>query len=263
MHEDPLNGYSQERHIRPLPWIVLFFLGYSVNLILHELSHALAAFALQVPSTLFHSYADIDDTQASLSQRAILRTAGPVFNLVFAGLSWFLYKKYRDRSFDVLLLYLSLYGISFFLGNLSSISFVGDFNGVADLVGLPVSVRYGITILALSTLSLVMYLFAKELMKWTPPDIGPWRIIAELIILPVVAGTALVLVVYQPLPANTAMAWATTSVFWIFTAIGVFVHAKRPRNDARGLSFRWLDFVLAVVVVVTVRIMAQGVPFVP
>jgi len=52
--------------------IVLFAAVYTTVGILHEVAHAAVAYALHVPATLFHLYVNIDPTQRSLYERAVI-----------------------------------------------------------------------------------------------------------------------------------------------------------------------------------------------
>ena len=63
--------------LRPL---VLFATAYTVTTIVHELAHALTAYALRVPSTLFHFAVHIDRAHGTLNQRAVIGVAGPLPN---------------------------------------------------------------------------------------------------------------------------------------------------------------------------------------
>ena len=63
--------------LRPL---VLFATAYTVTTIVHELAHALTAYALRVPSTLFHFAVHIDRAHGPLNQRAVIGVAGPLPN---------------------------------------------------------------------------------------------------------------------------------------------------------------------------------------
>ena len=61
--------------------IVLFAATYTIVGILHELTHALVAYAFRIPSRLFHIAVDLDRTQGTLNQRAVIGVAGPLFAL--------------------------------------------------------------------------------------------------------------------------------------------------------------------------------------
>src|ERR1051325_4617987 len=79
--------------LRPL---VLFAATYTVIKIVHELTHALTAYALSVPSTLFHFAVNIDRAHGTLNQRALIGVAGPLFALGAGLLSWGAYTRTRN-----------------------------------------------------------------------------------------------------------------------------------------------------------------------
>jgi hypothetical protein len=67
--------------------IVLFAATYMIVGIIHELTHALVAYAFHIPSTLFHFAANIDRTHGTLNQHTIVSVAGPLVALVIGLLS--------------------------------------------------------------------------------------------------------------------------------------------------------------------------------
>lgn len=67
--------------------IVLFAATYMTVGIIHELTHALVAYAFRIPSTLFHFAANIDRTHGTLKQHAVVSVAGPLLALIIGLLS--------------------------------------------------------------------------------------------------------------------------------------------------------------------------------
>jgi hypothetical protein len=60
--------------------IVLFAATYLVISTLHELTHALTAYVLRIPS-MFHVGVNLDRAHGTLNQRAVIGVAGPLFAL--------------------------------------------------------------------------------------------------------------------------------------------------------------------------------------
>jgi hypothetical protein len=110
--------------LRPL---VLFAAAYTVMTIVHELAHALTAYALRVPFTLFHFAVNIDRAHGTLNQHAIIGVAGPLVALGIGLLSWGAYTRSQNSRLGLPLLYLVMFGVGTFFGNLISTAFVGDF----------------------------------------------------------------------------------------------------------------------------------------
>src|SRR6185503_6445936 len=129
--------------LRPIAW---FAAASMWTTIVHEFAHAYAAFGLGVRSTLLNYSAELDLThaQATSNLLALIRVAGPTVCLVGGVFSWFALKRARGSAFELPLIYLSVFGIGTFFGNLMSTSFVGDFSGVAVALHLPMAVRYGL-----------------------------------------------------------------------------------------------------------------------
>ncbi len=55
--------------------IILFAAAYTIIGILHEWAHALTAYALKVPSTLFHLNVHLDRADGTLNERAVIRSS--------------------------------------------------------------------------------------------------------------------------------------------------------------------------------------------
>jgi hypothetical protein len=243
--------------------IVLFFSAYLINNTLHELSHALTAYVLGVPSTLYHFYVDVDRAHAGAAQQAWIGVAGPLCSLLVGTACWLVYTRARATSRALPFLYLATFGISMFLGNLFSASFVGDFSRAATALNVPMAVRYGVTATGALCLAAVMFVVGQELLHWAPPQVSAMRAIVALVVSPVVVGTGCVLVAYLPVPAWWIVGLGLASVFWIFAAVGVCTNARRPRGGGERDSIRWPDAALALVALVVVRGLVVGVPFVP
>jgi hypothetical protein len=110
---------------------MLFGGTYMTAGVFHELAHALTAFAVRVPFTLFHVGVNLDPAHGTLNQRAIIGVAGPLFSLGMGLLSWGAYIRVRDSRLGLPLLYLVMFGVGTFFGNLISTAFVGDFSRLA------------------------------------------------------------------------------------------------------------------------------------
>ena len=80
--------------IRPL---LLFVSAYAIDTSVHEAAHALAAYALGIPARLFHIYASVDLSSASIHDQAVVRAAGPITSLLFGALCWLGYRAARGK----------------------------------------------------------------------------------------------------------------------------------------------------------------------
>lgn len=86
--------------------IVLFASTYTIVGVLHELAHALTAYAVRLPSTLFHVAVNLDRAHGTLNQRAAIGVAGPLFALGIGLFSWGAYIQARNSRLGLPLLYL-------------------------------------------------------------------------------------------------------------------------------------------------------------
>lgn len=248
--------------IRPVVW---FAAGSIVTTILHELAHASAAYALGVRSTLFNYSADLDLTpvQAASNLPVLIRVAGPLFCLAVGLASWFTFRRVRDSVVGLPLLYLSVFGIGTFFGNLMSTSFVGDFSAAATALGLPMPLRYVITVAGAMCLVGVHWWVGRELARWIPPDVGRLRGTLGIVVVPVVLGTAAVILVNQPMRGTSVDARIAEAGFWLFAALGALFAKIEARKQRGGLAPRLGDGAVALLAAVLVRLMMRGIPFVP
>ncbi|HEV2853334.1 MAG TPA: hypothetical protein VHC97_11075 [Thermoanaerobaculia bacterium] len=245
---------------RPILW---FAIAYTVNQILHELAHALTAYSLGIPSTLFHFYVDLDQERATLGERALFGVAGPVFSLAFGTLCGLAYRRGKGSAAEMPLFYLSVFGLSIFFGNLISASFVGDFSRAAVALGLPRTARYAASMAGALSLAALLFWAGGKLRRWVPVDAGPVRGTFGIVALPALIGTALVILVNQPMRGGFLGARAAEASFWIFAAAGALVKWRNPRDGSGSSPWRWPDVALFLLAVLIVRVMARGIPFVP
>ena len=243
--------------------IVLFAAAYTIIGVLHELAHALTAYVLGVPSTLFHLYARLEPGAGDLNQRAVIRAAGPVFCLCLGLVCWFGYKKAEGSRAALPLLYLAWFGVVTFFGNLMSAPFVGDFSDMALAFGLSMPVRYAAAIAGFLSICGLSFFMGVELRKWSPAEVTAARATVGMIVLPVCLGTVLALLIFQPMPLDWVSARIGESAFWIFAAVGTFISRKQPADTRGDLGLRWYDLALLLAAALIVRLMAVGIAFTP
>jgi hypothetical protein len=243
--------------------IVLFAATYAGVGALHELAHALTAYVLGVPSTLFHLYVDLEPGDGNLDQQAIIRVAGPVFCLCLGLVCWLAYKKAGSSRAALPLLYLAWFGIVTFFGNLMSTPFVGDFSDMALAFGLSMPVRYAAAVVGFLAVCGLSFFMGTELRQWSPAGVSASRAMLGMIVLPAIVGTALALLIFLPFPPGWIPARIGESAFWIFAAIGTFVSRKRSADSSRDFGLGWPDLALLLAAVLAVRLMAVGIAFTP
>lgn len=243
--------------------IVLFVAAYTIVGILHELTHALTAYALHVPSVLFHVGVNVDRSQGTLKQHSVIGVSGPLFTLALGLLSVYLYRRAIGSRAGLIFLYLAMFGTGTFFGNLISTSFAGDFSRAALAFHLPMSIRYGVSVVGLLLLCGLSLLVGMELRRWTPLGVKAFTAMIGMVVLPAIVGTVTVVLIYLPMPFAFAVARLAESSFWIFGAVGAFVSRKGPTEDGRILTVGWVDFTILIVAVLLVRVMALGIPLAP
>jgi hypothetical protein len=245
--------------LRPL---VLFVATYTIIAILHESAHALTAYALKVPSVLFHLYVHINRADGTLTQRAFIGVAGPLFCLLLGLVCWFAYWKSVGTRARLALLYLAWFGVATLLGNLISTPFVGDFSALAQAMQWRMSVRYGLSVVGTVLLCGWAFYVGRELRQFAPPKISAVKALIGMIVVPVVVGTAVALLIFLPMPAQFVVGRIAESSFWIFAALGILLSRKQFYNTLRsGLS--WGDVALLLFAVTVVRLMIHGIALAP
>ena len=240
---------------------LLFFSAYVIVTSLHELSHAVTGYLLGFPSTLHHFYVDIDWSELTVEQRALVGVVGPLFSLVFGFACWVLYRHARGAARELPLLLLAAFGVGTFFGNLLSTSFVGDFSAAARASGLPMIVRHGLSAAGAIGFSATLFVAGKELARWAPAHGSRLAATVRLVAVPVTVGTALLALAYQPMPAKFVIGLAGASLFWVFAGIAVFLHARRPGEESPEVTAHWSDVAVALAAVIVLRVMARGLPF--
>lgn len=238
-----------------------FATAYTAVIIVHECAHGLVAAALGLDATLFHFWVNIDRNNiATAWQRAAFGVAGPVSSLGVGVSAWLFYRGWRRAVAAAPLLLLTACGVSNFFGNLMSAAFIGDFSNVAGWLGLPMLVRYVMSALGAIAVAWVLFVSGRELRRWMP---ATWsRPTAALvgIVLPVALGTALVILINQPVAIpGFAASRAGEGVMWLFAAAGAAL-APTPPADAGIAKISWLDAGTAVTVVAIVRLLVRGIP---
>jgi len=246
--------------LRPL---VLFAAAYTLVTIAHEFAHAVTAYALHVPSTLFHFAVDIDRAHATLTQQAVIGVAGPLFALCIGLLSWGAYTRTRNSRLALPLLYFVMFGGGTFFGNLISTAFVGDFSRLALLLQLPIEVRYSLSVLGVLLLCALSFLIGIELRRWTPVGVSAVKATIAMVAIPAILGMVIALLISLPMPSNFVYGRIAESSFWIAAAVGILVSRKQPADSRRKLELGWADIALLLIAVLLVRLLVGGISFVP
>jgi len=246
--------------LRPALWFTAASIATTT---LHELAHAVTGCTLGVASTLYSYSVDLD-TNSTTDQRALIGLAGPVTSLVLGVIAAVWFRHVKDDSAKALpLLYLTVFGIATFFGNLMSASFVGDFSRVADALAMSMPVRYACTAIGGIGLIAVQFWAGRMLAGWIPPQMSAVIGVLGLVVLPVTLGTAAVILINQPMPSSWIGPRIAEASFWVFSVIGALVTGQRVAPADRTLRLHWADLAAALVAILAVRLMVRGIPFVP
>lgn len=243
---------------------LLFFLALVLNLILHELSHAVIAYGFGISSTLHQLSVTFDHNAASRTQNIIIAVTGPIFSLCLGVLSALVYRRIAQSSVKLFALYCTIFGVSIFSGNLFAITMGGDFHVAAKALDMSHYAMYALSCAGLVSLCSFMYAIAKPLTTFTLPGISKRQVIVNTIVLPWILGTALTILVYLPMSMSSMSNRIGESIFWSFTLIGAF----RSKNvisvhNRTYAPVSWTDIGLVLSVIMIVRIMAGGINFIP
>jgi hypothetical protein len=197
---------------------------------------------------------------ATLIEQAVIRVAGPLCSLLVGLVCWFLYR--RSRS-ELMLLYLTTFGVGTFFGNLMSTAFVGDFSNIALALHLPMTARYTVSLMGFLLIGGLHFMVGWELRRLSPAGSSRLSAMIVMVVIPVVAGTTIVTLSSLPMPSALIIGRLAEVSFWIFSVAGVLVSRNTPLGDDRILRWRWLDVVILALAIIATRILAVGIPFQP
>jgi hypothetical protein len=243
--------------------ILMFVAGYVLTNCLHELAHALTAYWLGIPSTLFHFYLNVNLTDETLGTQALVRAAGPLFSLVFGVLCWLVHRGIRGSWLELPFFYLAVFGVANFLGNTVAVAFVGDFSNMTAALRLSTEVCYAIAGVGLFLLIGFAFDIGRELREWVPAEVGAFKGMLATVAVPAIVGTALVMLIYQPMAMIAVRARVGEAAFWIFVAVGALVGSARPARAQGALAVRPADWAFVLLGVLAVRVLALGIPLDP
>lgn len=244
---------------------LLFFSALAINFILHELSHAGAAYLLHIKSTLFQQYVNPDIANATKFQNLTITAVGPIFSLCLGLAFWTNYKMNSTNSVRLFSLYAAIFGISIFLGNLFATALGGDFHVAAIILQIDKTTQIILTIIGLLSIIIFMYNIGGHFISFQiSNESSKNKIIAYTILLPVILGTAFSILVYLPLPPDFISNRIIESFFWIFALINAFkLRQKKVTSGKTISSFNLFDILLTISMIILVRIMSHGIVFNP
>lgn len=245
--------------------ILLFFSALAINFILHELSHAVAAYLLHIKSTLFQQYVNPDTAHATKFQNLTITAVGPIFSLCLGLAFWAYYKLNSTNSARLFSLYAAIFGVSIFLGNLFATALGGDFHTAAIILQIDKTTQIILTIIGLLGIIIFMYNMGGHFISLQISNESSKNIIiAYTILLPVILGTAFSILVYLPLPPNFISNRALESLFWIFALVNAFRLRQKKVTLSKTISpLNLFDILLTISVIILVRIMSHGIEFNP
>ena len=239
---------------------LLFVAAYALSITPHEAVHALTSYVLGFSSTLFQMWVNPDPASATSRQLAGIAAAGPIFSLAVGVASWLLYRRqFRRRPSALMFLMLATVSIYSFLGPLAGAALGGDFNLVFNFLDVSKAIRYVASVAGFVLLPCFMFFVGRKLVGWAPSNFGRVKAVGCTTVAPWLVGTALILLVYWPLPSFMIGSTVGGSVFWLFAVIGATVAFSTPRPAEAVSSFTRWDFLITLVAVVIVRSLVHGV----
>jgi hypothetical protein len=241
--------------------VILFSATYLIIGIIHEAAHAMTAYALDVPFTMFHFAVDVAHERGSLTEHAAIGVAGPLCALIIGLVCWLFYSRSKSSRSELMLLYLATFGVATFFGNLMSAAFVGDFSRAAIALRLPASARYAASIVGLLSVCGVHFLAGWKLRTLSPVGSSRLRAMLAMVLIPAVAGAAIMALSFLPMPSALLFPRLAEALFWVFGAAGVLTNRNTPTGDGRTLKVSWADTAVLAAAIIVVRIMAVGIVF--
>ncbi len=239
---------------------LLFVAAYMLSITPHEAAHAITSYVLGFNSTLFQMWVNPDPTNATSRQLADIAAAGPIFSLAVGVTCWLFYqRRFRRRPSALLFLMLATVGIYSFLGPLTGSALGGDFSLAFNFLDASKVVRYLASMTGFVLLTCFMFFTGRKLVGWAPSNFGRVKAVGCTTVAPWLVGTALILLVYWPLPTFLIGSTVGGSVFWLFAVIGATVAFSTTRPAEAISSFTSWDLVITLVAMVMVRLLVHGV----
>jgi hypothetical protein len=239
---------------------LLFVAAYALNVTPHEAVHALTSYFLGFSSMLFPMWVNPDAARATSRQLAAVAAAGPVFSLAVGVTCWLLYqRRFRRRPSALMFLMLAMVGVYSFLGPLTGSALGGDFNRAFTFLDVSKAVRYAASAAGFVLLPYFMFFMGRKLVGWAPRNSGRAKAVGCTTFAPWVIGTALILLVYWPLPSFLIGSTLGGSVFWLFAVLGATFEFSTPRPAETISSFTGWDLTITLVAVTMVRLLVNGV----
>ena len=146
-----------------------------------------------------------------------------------------------------------------FLGPLAGSALGGDFNLAFTFLDVPKVVRYGTSATGFVLLPCFMFFMGGRLVGWAPSNFGRAKAVGCTTVAPWLIGTALILLVYWPLPSFLIGSTLGGSVFWLFAVMGATFGFSTPRPAETISSFSGWDFMITLIAVAMVRLLVNGV----
>ena len=244
---------------------VLFFSANALSYPLHEMFHALTAYSLNVNSTLYHFYVDIDHTRTSVYDKVLIAVAGPILSSVFGLLFWVAYKKCKNSTYKLFMFYAAIAGISIFLGNVFSTAFAGDFHTAARLMRFSFRLQTFVTLTGLILLSIFMYRVGKEFLFFSFTGVTTFRgVIKSFLLIPWILGTPLLILCFLPLPNYFITGMISSSIFWVIPVVSAVINRKKVKPvEYISPTLNYIDIILVLFSILVVRSLIYGVRFSP
>ena len=96
-------------------------------------------------------------------------------------------------------------------------------------------------------------------MRWVPREFGRAKAIVCATVAPWLVGTALLLLIYWPLPRFLIGSTVAGSAFWVFAVVGAALGFSSRRPGEILSSFTRPDIILTIAALTMVRLLANGI----
>jgi hypothetical protein len=257
--QQPKGDVSHSLGVACRPTLV-FVVAFALNVTPHEIVHAITSYLLGFNSTVFQMWVNPVASEATRWQAVLIAASGPFFSLTVGIVSWLIYKnRFTERPAGLGFLMMSIMGIYSFLGSLAGTALGGDFHTIFTLLNGAAGVGYLFSAIGFLLLPIFMYYSGRELLRWVPSEFVRVKAIICATVAPWLLGTAVLLLVYWPLPQFLVGPTVAGSVFWIFSVLGATLSRSFGRPADTLSSFTRTDLILTVAAVTMVRLLVTGV----
>jgi len=249
--------------------ILAFVSAFILTTVIHECGHFVVYCLAGTHPILYHNFVEISDPDLSVQLKIIAALAGPLTSLIqgifFAVI---VIRKQANKAVYMLFLWLSLLGFINFFGYLmlTPLSTTGDTGKVAELLQLPYIYRLMTAVAGIAVLILIIIRIGRCFSNFIPSgsDLsGKRKYVNALVLFPILAGSAVNVMLALPIPVLLSVIYPATSSYVILSAYGAILEGENRFTEPAQVEKEISVFILILTTLLILfnRLLTMGVAF--